>query len=493
MKKLLLLLFSCVAVMSMSAQKVVLDFTDPVGTWKLPVKADAVTAATQFSNGTYTITLSASTAAYAGGSEKNGYTHLFIGKEGSTLTLPSFDFAVGRIEVVGNNGASAATGMNIYVGEEEASTATTGSVGTNNYVIAEGKQTVGTVYTLKVTTAHNAQITKINIYEVGETEPTEAFEAPLTDGQGNWTFEDEVKPEELTYIWSQSSSYGMKASAYANSTRYVTKSYLVSPELELESDAVLTFDHVQRYATENPADQLTLAIREGKGAWQALAIPTYSDGTNWNFVGSGEISLADYAGKTVQLGWCYTSTEEVAATWEIKNVKVTNATASEPAPTLKDPSNTLETAYTIDQAIEIIDHKAEYDMSKEVFVKGVITSIKSIDVEKYERAQYYIGATVDAEKTIQVYNGYYLEGAAFTANDQIKVGDEVVVLGKLTLYGTTYEIDQNNKLVSLNGQTASGISAITVAQQQGRTFDLQGRQVKAIRGLFIQNGKKIIR
>lgn len=477
----------------MFGQKVTLDFTNAAEDWGMPAKASAVTAATQFSNGTYTITLEASTAAYA----NTGY--LMLGKEGSKLTLPAFDFAVGKIVVTGNTGASKATGMNIYVGETEVSTATTGSTETNTYDIAAGYQAAGTIYTLKVTTNHNAQITKIEVFEVGEEpapDPTpegDVFESALTDTKGNWTFEDITIPEELTYIWAQSTSYGMKASAYANGSGYVSESYLVSPAIVLQEGSVLTFDHVQRYAAEDPATQLTLWIREqGATEWAAqLTIPTYSDGNSWTFVSSGDIDLAAYAGKTIQLGFRYTSNETNTATWEIKNVKVTNAKAAEEAPELKDPTNTPETAYTIAEAIAIIDARDEYDMSKEVYVKGVITSIKSIDVEKYERAQYYIGETQDAEQTIQVYNGYYLEKKAFTANDQIKEGDEVIVCGKLTLYGTTYEIDQNNYIYSLNGVT-DGISNVKV-EKAGAIYDLSGRRVeKALKGIYIVNGKKVI-
>ncbi|MBR1788568.1 MAG: carbohydrate binding domain-containing protein [Bacteroidaceae bacterium] len=162
---------------------------------------------------------------------------------------------------------------------------------------------------------------------------------------------------------------------------------------------------------------------------------------------------------------------------------------------LNDITNTPETAYTVSQAIALIDN-AENDLTKEVYTKGVITSIKSIDVSTYERAQYYIGETVDAEQTIQVYNGYYLgEGVAFTDNEQIKVGDEVVVYGKLTKFKDTYEIDQNNYLYSLNGQTAVGIGQIVNGKSSdGAIYDLSGRRVeKAVKGIYIVNGKKFVK
>ena len=114
-----------------------------------------------------------------------------------------------------------------------------------------------------------------------------------------------------------------------------------------------------------------------------------------------------------------------------------------------DITNTPETAYTPAQA----NAYCEAGYTTAVYVKGIITSIKSIDVSKYERAQYYIGETVDATETFYIYNGYYLEGKAFTSNDQIKVGDEVIVYGNLDIYKGTYEMAANNYIYSLNGKT----------------------------------------
>ena len=89
---------------------------------------------------------------------------------------------------------------------------------------------------------------------------------------------------------------------------------------------------------------------------------------------------------------------------------------------------------------------------KDVYVKGVITEIKSLDVSKWQRAQYVISDDAAGTNALLVYNGYYLQGAAFTADDQIKVGDEVIVVGKITNYKGTIEFAQDNKLYSLNGE-----------------------------------------
>ncbi|MDE5787520.1 MAG: choice-of-anchor J domain-containing protein [Bacteroidaceae bacterium] len=493
MKKLLLSLFAVLTASFAMGQTVTLDFT--TNDWGFPDKANMGVEETTFTNSNdVAIALTGSTGA---GYYFNTDGYLMLGKSGASLSLPAFDFDTEKIIVYGKAGASAATISNIYVGDDAVSTEAKGSQTSNTFEIAEAYQAAGSVYTLKITSKHNLQITKIEVYKVGEeVDPTPAgdnFEAALTDAQGNWTFEDVVIPEDLSYIWSQSSTYGMKASAFANNTKYVTDSYLVSPAIVLQENSVLTFDHAWRFGAEDIATQLTLWVREANATEKTqVTIPNYSDGTSWSYVSSGEIDLSAYAGKTIQLCFRYTSNEDYAATWEIKNVKVTNAKAAEEGPVLKDPTNTPETAYSVAEAINIISNKDGYDMSKKVYTKGVITSIKSIDVSQYVRAQYYIGETVDAETTLYVYNGYYLNGQDFTDNEQIKVGDEVIVYGMLTLYNTTPEIDQNNYIYSLNGETPVQSISADVRKEQV-IFDLSGRRVeKAVKGVYIVNGKKVV-
>ena len=133
------------------------------------------------------------------------------------------------------------------------------------------------------------------------------------------------------------------------------------------------------------------------------------------------------------------------------------------------------------------------DLSKEVYVKGIITKVKSLDVSKWPRAQYEIADAASDSTTLLIYNGYYLEGADFTSNDAIKVGDEVIVLGTLTIFNGTKEMNQNNKLVSLNGVT-DGINDISAAKGEGKAYDLTGRIAnKNAKGIVIVNGKKVVK
>ena len=123
--------------------------------------------------------------------------------------------------------------------------------------------------------------------------------------------------------------------------------------------------------------------------------------------------------------------------------------------TVKDPNakGTENNPYTVAEALEVIDGLANNGYSDFVYVKGIISNIKSIDVSQYERAQYYISADGSTNNQLYVYNGYYLDNVAFTANDQIKVGDEVVIYGKLQKYvrnnAVTPEVAQDNYIVSI--------------------------------------------
>ena len=123
-----------------------------------------------------------------------------------------------------------------------------------------------------------------------------------------------------------------------------------------------------------------------------------------------------------------------------------------PTPPIGDAEGdgTLENPFNIPAANAYI--AAGQNLDKEVFVKGIISEIKSLDVSKWERAQYYISDDGSTDNQFLIYNGYYLGGVAFTADDLIQVGDQVIVQGKLKDFQGTYEMDANNKIVWQNGQ-----------------------------------------
>ena len=168
--------------------------------------------------------------------------------------------------------------------------------------------------------------------EGGGTEPGEEkvlLDESFATNQGAFTIDNKVMPSELTYVWNHDDRNGgyMKASAHINKPTevdYATESWLISPELDLTTatTATLTFDHAVNFAKDMQTQQ-TLWVKEvGTENWQQVTIATYPAGNSWAFISSGNIDLSAQKGKKVQLGFKYVSTDQGAATWEIKNVKV---------------------------------------------------------------------------------------------------------------------------------------------------------------------------
>lgn len=161
-------------------------------------------------------------------------------------------------------------------------------------------------------------------------------------------------------------------------------------------------------------------------------------------------------------------------------------------PVIVDITNTAETAYTIAKAKELID--AGEGLSESVYVKGTVSQASKELNATYGSLSYYISDDGKTGNELQVYGGLSFKGEKFTSIDDIKVGDVVVVYGKLKKFNNTYELDKNNILISLNG-TTTGITNITTdeAAKNAPVYNLAGQKVtKAYKGVVIKNGKKMI-
>lgn len=110
-------------------------------------------------------------------------------------------------------------------------------------------------------------------------------------------------------------------------------------------------------------------------------------------------------------------------------------------------AGTAEDPYDVTRALDIIKNGAY--TTNDVYTKGIISSIKSIDTGSYGNAEYSISVDGTTTNELIVYRGYYLNGNKFTSTDQIQVSDEVVVCGELTNYNGTYEYTSGSKIVSI--------------------------------------------
>lgn len=111
---------------------------------------------------------------------------------------------------------------------------------------------------------------------------------------------------------------------------------------------------------------------------------------------------------------------------------------------------TEENPYDVISALAAIDDNgwSNNNGSPDLYVKGIISSIDEIDTGQYGNATYYISDDGSRANELMVFRGYYIDGEKFTSSDQIKVGDEVVVVGSLMKYYNDYEFTSGSRIVS---------------------------------------------
>lgn len=157
-----------------------------------------------------------------------------------------------------------------------------------------------------------------------------------------------------------------------------------------------------------------------------------------------------------------------------------------------DLKNTPETAYTVAKALELI--AAGEGLDAKVYVKGQITNIQEVDItDKFGNATYTISDDATAANALLIYRGYYYDNKKFTSKDQIKVGDVVVVYGKLVKFYEKFEMNSGNHIYSING-VVSGVDNITVDKNvDAPAYNVAGQRVNdAYKGIVVKNGKKYL-
>lgn len=198
---------------------------------------------------------------------------------------------------------------------------------------------------------------------------------------------------------------------------------------------------------------------------------------------TGEITLG-IPGKT-------NITAEFEGNDEYEAAKVTYELTVKAASTV-DLKNTPETAYTVAKALELIN--AGEGLDANVYVKGQITNIQEVDItDKFGNATYTISDDASAANALLIYRGYYYDKGKFTSKDQIKVGDVVVVYGKLVKFYEKFEMNSGNHIYSING-VVSGVDNITVDKNVDvPAYNLAGQRVNdAYKGIVVKNGKKYL-
>ena len=220
--------------------------------------------------------------------------------------------------------------------------------------------------------------------------------------------------------------------------------------------------------------------------------------TDESFIKQGDIvvicgKVTNYKGNTP---------ETVQGAAYVYSVNGKSGGGATPATTL----GTKDAPLTVAQALETINALADNGTTaQDAYVAGKITKIKTADADiaNYKNIDYIIS---DGTNELTVFRGKNIDNTDFTAAGQINVGDEVVVLGKLTKYvkdgNTTPEVAQGNYIVKLTKGSSGGDSNAKGTGTQADPFNIAAAIAKCkevgetastekyyIKGIVVKGGK----
>lgn len=190
-------------------------------------------------------------------------------------------------------------------------------------------------------------------------------------------------------------------------------------------------------------------------------------------------------------------TAEFAGNDEYEAAKVTYTL------TVNEASADVPELITVDQALAIIDTLGNGKTTTKVYqVEGFIVGTPDFqrkdDQTLYGNVNFDMAAEKNGTTKLTVFRAKSFENKNFTEEtiSLLKDGDKVVIEGKLQKYVKNEVVTPeltNGKLISVNG-VGAGINNVKTDAAKNAIFNLQGQRVNnAAKGLFIVNGKKVVK
>lgn len=312
------------------------------------------------------------------------------------------------------------------------------------------------------------------------------FAATFDEGTDGFVFQNVSLGTGLTYVWKQDSYNGkgyLKASAYANGQNNVSEAWAVSPAINLKDCTEATLDFrqaINKIAPGIPSDMYSVwASTDYAGdvkaaTWTQLQVPSFPEGTSWNFSDAGTIDLKSFCGnEKVYIAYKYTSNEEASGTWEVDEFTIKgNGTAmsgggsdTPSTPGTAQGDGTKDNPYNaVGAATYATSLGSDVNSPADVYIKGKVASIEEAYGSQYGNGSFTISEDGTTANTFKVWRALYLGNKKYTdGQTALKVGDEVIVCGKVVNFkGNTPETVQGQAfLYSLNGVTEGGDSPST--------------------------------
>ena len=219
---------------------------------------------------------------------------------------------------------------------------------------------------------------------------------------------------------------------------------------------------------------------------EASSVQTeYYEGDSFN--PEGLVATATYddettADVTSKVAWSFNPASLATDTKSVEVTAVYNGVSASKTydVTVKTIANTAETAYTVEEAVEIIN--AGKGLSTWVYVKGIISKVDKFN-DTHGQIDYWISTDgTENGQQFMCYGGLNIGGEEFTSVDDLQTGLSVVVYGQLKKYGDIYEFNYQNKIVSM---TTTGINDVNAS-----ILPANGKFVENGRVVIVKDGKK---
>lgn len=316
-------------------------------------------------------------------------------------------------------------------------------------------------------------------------------------GQGDFTIDNKVMNEPLTYVWSFDEKRSLiKASAFVGGQKLAAESWLVSPVIDLTQakETELSFNETGNFfgGLDNFKAACTLKVKEEGGEWTDLAYNVAADGQSWTS-GIATANLAAYDGKKIQLAFAYTSNTEFAGTWQIKELYVKAKTDKAPvvieAPVFTPKQGTymdkvsvsiaaaegLKVYYTLDGSEPTTAstlYEAAFDLTETTTVMAIAVDAEG-NASPVAKAMYTIKATPVAPENGALFNfnenKWNLPVSSKEAGDfpitEVKEGDVTLTFTNGST-PTRLWSDFNNGLLQIRMYKNGGSMTVTPAADQ---------------------------
>lgn len=263
----------------------------------------------------------------------------------------------------------------------------------------------------------------------------------------------QLKSITLTFVVTNTGKLTYESNTVASETAVSvsgnTATFLVGNSSTATNGQVRITGFSVTYAKKNATDKKVATVTIGTTSLNVNEqTPVTTDGPALTLTTSDD-AVASVSGTTVTGVAAGTAT--ITATWD-EDDEFEGGTKTFTV-TVVDPNSpgTEKNPYTVAQARAAID--ADEGLT-EVYATGVVSEIVTAFNPQYGNISYNISADgKTSSDQLQAYRGKSYNGENFASEDDIQVGDEVVVFGNLKKHNSIYEFDAGNQLVSLKRST----------------------------------------